>query len=66
MRRPAGGDGTGGGGCQWDGDAGAGTTGPPCCSARATGEAYPTCRTATRGPHGGPGWRAREGAAGDG
>jgi len=51
---------------QRDGDAGPGTTGPPRCSARATGGAYPTRRAATRGPHGGPGWRAREGAAGDG
>jgi len=50
MRRPAGGDDTGGGGCQRDGDAGAGTTGPPNCSAKSTGGAYPTRRIATRGP----------------
>jgi len=61
-----GGDATGGGGCERDGDAGAGTKGPPHCSARATGGAYRTRRTATRGPHGGPGLRAREGAPGDG
>jgi len=36
--------------------------GPSRCPARATGGAYLTRRAAARGPRGGPGWRAREGA----
>ena len=43
-RRPPGDDDAGGGGWQRGGDAGVGTTGPPRCSARATGGAYPLRR----------------------
>jgi len=41
---------------------GTGTMGPSRCPARATGGAYLTRRATARGPRGGPGWRAREGA----
>jgi len=45
---------------------GHGRQGRPRCPARATRGAYLTRRAATRGPHGGPGSRGREGAACDG
>jgi len=39
--------------------------GRPHCPTQDAGGAYPTRRRAPCGPHGGLGWRAREGAAGD-